>query len=327
MNLNYYGEVLQKYFPKMSLLDNILEESPLLKRMKAQESNAGETHLYDTLLDVDGLKQVDYNASFEEITARFGESEAKVNRFGGKHFVTEDTVLKIAQAKGRAGSIGFGINEYFRQKRNAIHKKTANEFDQAIYYAANGVLSRSKLFGNEVQVTDTGTDFFSLAVVGNSDHSSLIYDSAFFGGKDGAFIKEQNLNALNGGEIIPTQDQNGVDVYGKKMQASIGNFFVDERQLSTIVNFKLADINADFFQLVNNAIVNVRGMDKFIVAHPFVIARLKQAEEAKRGGVGNVPTGYTGNDNNVHMGIWDTVGMVGDYNLSAGTEVLGGGLA
>ncbi len=325
--MNYYGEVLRSYFPDLPYLDNILEESPLLRRMKAQESNAGEKHMYDELIEAEALKQTNYNEAYDEITARFGESYAEVNRFAGKHYVTQDTVLKIAQAKGRSGSIGFGINEYFRQKRAAIATKTANEFDQSVYYAKNGILSRAKSFGNVSEVQTSGSDFYSLAVVGNNDHSSLIYDSAFYGGENGAFIKEQNLNAVNNGEIVPTEDSGGVFVYGKAMQSSIGNFFVDERQLSAIVNFKLTDIDADFFQLVNDAIVKVRSMDKFIVAHPYVIARLKQAEEAKRGGVGNVPTGYTGNDNNVHMGIWDTVGMVGDYNLSEGLEVLDGGLS
>lgn len=324
--MNYYGEVLQKFFPDMNPMTTILEDTPFLRRSRAQESNAGDKHMYTELVSADPLKQVDVNEAWPEITAEFGEDYAEVNRFAGKHWVTEDTVLKIAQAKGRPGNVGFGINEYFRMKREAIQRQTAMKLEEASYYAANGIQKRGNLFGNETKIQTSGTDFYSLAVVGYNDHSSLLYDANFYGGANGTFMREKNLNAVNGSEIIPVENSSGVFVYGKAMQTSLGNFFVDEKQIATIINFKLSDIDAAFFQIVNDQILKVRSNDKVIVAHPNVIARLNQAEEAKGMGVGNAPSGINGTDNNVHMGMWRSVGMVGTYNLSEGKEKLNGGL-
>ncbi len=331
--MNKFSKVLQARLPDIDIMDHLQEASPMLAAAGARPANSGDKEVYEEFKEATPLKQVDWNEAFPIVRASFSDDYVEVNRFGGEWTISRDDALKYAQARGQSGNMAFGYNEWMMKEEPYIMKATLMDMASAtIYSPKRGLLGSSKTFGTMVGVEATDTSpnsYYSIAIVSWGRHTSLLLDENFYDGAgvdaDGnptaSFFKETPLNSVVAGQIVPRKNETTkVLEVGTLMETSLGSLFVNPREITTIVNFTLDNIGAAFFKIVNQQIAKCRGQNKQLLAHPDVINALAEAEEAKTYSVGTPASGDGGNDNLVHIDMWKSVQMIGDYNFKEGSE-------
>ena len=295
-----FSEIATKYaMPDGVVVDQVIRKAPIIDSATFQPTNYGMKMKYAEVKTVTAMTAVNRNDSYPAVGAERKVDEMDITIYAGTQEVHVDTAKEW-------GDNGAGAMAYFEEQNPVIVKQTLAEIEKDLIYSPyRGFEVVSKAFGKTVQFATSDTSpnsYYSLYIVGwEQGNMSMLFNPKGYSA-DG-IVKE---TALSGGTPYMSS---GKPVYGKIMEMTMGFFPVNKNNIAGIVNFKLSDVDTNFFKMVNDALALVEGDSLKLYAHPLVISRMMQAEEAQ-----------TIVDRGINRRLWGTAEMVGSRNFLQGTE-------
>lgn len=285
-------------------VDEILEEAPILARLKFEESTHDLHNVVEKVTDVTGASFVPMNAALPFVNTTTALTKVDLAIMGGKIEVPED----MARV--------FGSKEaYFQKKLPAIHKKTGMDTERTIIYnnwkeycLSTGSSKNAKNAG----ATAGGTySMFAVRLV-QGEHGGLYSPKGF---NQGTTL---NVMAINGGNMYESlnKDTYGVHVFGIRLKAYLGWQIVNSRTCGAIFNISADHIPTS--TMIDDMLSDIRATDSgntFIVCHSKVLNLLgtKYKEASLRMGIED-------KEYNTQISKWNGIPVYTTYNMDEGTE-------
>ena len=295
-----FAEISQKHgMPSGTVVDQVIRRTPILEAAPFYPTNTGMTHKWAEIKDVIAMQATNRNDVYPTVGSDRQLDNLDCTLYTGTQEVHVDTAKEW-------GDGGAGAMAYFEEQNPVIVKQTLVDVETDLIYSEDrGFEVTAKAFGTLTAYASSGSNFFSLYVVGwEQGNMMMMYPEGLY--SSSGVVKE---TALNGGYRY--KNSSNKSVYGKDMEMAIGFYPLNKLNLGGICNFKLADIDADFYKALNDKIALIEGDDVQVFAHPLVINRLRQAEEAQ-----------PSVDNGIQSWVWGNAKMIGSRNFLQGTEAL-----
>lgn len=286
------------------MVDQILEEAPILEMLPFQPTSDGLQHNYEEINEVTGNGLVELDEPLPEVDASTKLDSVDLGILGGKMFVGEDKANKLG-----------GAAAYFAGKQPMIMRQTGMDAERSVLY------NSLRAFAIENDPTLSGTHVFDAGGTGSTNYSIVavkwvpgnvygLFDPTGFG--RGTLM---DISAINGGELY--EDTNGVLGYGVRMKSYFGMLTANRRYVSTIVNIDLENDDIPTERQLDDLIESVRGQtggSTFLYMHPKVYTRLFQYKAASLELV-------VGDENiNRTFMAWNSIPLMTSYNFLRGTE-------
>ncbi|MCP4339626.1 MAG: hypothetical protein GY799_12225 [Desulfobulbaceae bacterium] len=298
--LNNFARISQKYgMPEGVALDQVIRRTPILESAMFHPTNTGMTHKWAEIKDVVAMQATNRNDAYPTVG-----SDKKIDNLDCTLYTgTQEVHVDTAKEWGQRGA---GAMAYFEDQNPVIIKQTLVDVETDLIYSEDrGFEVTAKAFSTLQAYTGSGSDFYSLYIVGwEQGNMMMMYPEGLYA-SNGVVTETE----VNGGYRY--KNASNKSVYGKDMEMALGFYPLNHNNLAGICNFKLADIDSDFYKALNDKLALVEGDSLKIYAHPLVINRLRQAEEAQ-----------PWVDNGIQSWVWGAAEMVGSRNFLQGTEAL-----
>jgi len=304
---NTFREIAIANSPKQpTMVDALLEESPILGSMPFAPTSNGLQHIYEETVAVTGAGMVEMDEALPKVDATGKLETIDVSILGGEIEVGQDKAKQFG-----------GVGPYIASKMPLILKKSGADAESSILY--NTI--RAYALGNDSGLT--GEHAFNAGGTADNNYSILavkwspgeiqgLYDPSGFG--QGVLMEQF---AINGGNLY--KDDTGRLVYGMAMKSYIGMQMANPRYVSTIVNIDIDDSKLPTKGELDSLIESVRGQQggsTVLYMHPKVLTALY---EYKADGL-NMFT--SDKDVNRVFSYWNGVPIQTSYNFLKGNEPL-----
>lgn len=280
------------------MVDQLLEEAPILGTIPMQESSDGLQHNFEEVESVTGAGLVEMDEALPEVNASTKLDKIDLSILGGTMEVGEDKAKKMG-----------GAGAYFLKKQPLILKKTGMDAERSVLY--NNI--RAYSIENEKDISAGGTantNYSILAVKWSAGETTGLYDPAGFGA--GMLM---DMKAINGGELY--KDANQRLVYGMRMKSYFGMMLANKRYVGSIVNIDIANDDLPTETQVDSLIESVRGQvggSTVLYMHPKVATALNKYKAASL----EIMT----DERNIDRvwNAWNGIPILTSYNFLEGTE-------
>jgi hypothetical protein len=274
------------------LVDNILEESPVLASIPYEEATHPMWNVYQDVESVTGGSFVDANAVLPTMSSTSQLKQTTLGIIGGQHEVSKDN----------ANMLG-GAEAYFRSKEGLFLKKT-------------GMASELKIFNNfetfsinnstyQKTGASSGNGYSMVAVRYASGETIGLY-SPVGERTDGQLMTVTPL--ANGGLYKLADGTNG---YGVEYRGYFGVQIASTRSVAGIFNIQSGKLPTE--EQIDQMLIEVRanGANTFIYCHPVVLMLIKKYKTDK--------LQMSMSETDLGRGIitWDGIRFVTSYNLEA----------
>ena len=286
------------------MVDQILEEAPILEMIPYSPTTDGFQHNYEEIEEVTGAGIVDIDEALPEVDSHTSLKHVDLSILGGTMFVGEDKAIKMG-----------GPQTYFARKQPLIMTKTGMDAEKTILYnniRAYAIENDSGLTGSHViDAGGTGTDNYSiLAIKWSEGQTSGLYDPTGLG--RGTLM---DIQPLNGGSTFLKDSR---IVYGIRMKSYFGMLLANSRYVSSIVNIDLDQSSTTPTGAnIDSLIETVRGQtggNTWLYMHPKVFTALfKNKADNLEIRIGDM-------DINRTFAAWNGIPILTSYNFLEGTE-------
>ncbi len=188
-------------------IDQILEETPVLARLRFSESTHDMHNVAEIVTEVDAADWVPMNGVLPQLNAASRLTKVDLAIMGGEIEVPEDTAIQFG-----------GKDAYFAKKLPKIRKRTGMQTEQNIIYGNwyNYCRDNGRYVSADTSANN-GYTLFAVRLV-DGEHNGL-YSPKGFG--QGTML---NVLPLSGGSLYKSQSDQykGVNVYGIRLKAYIG---------------------------------------------------------------------------------------------------------
>jgi len=309
---NTFREVAIKNSKKQPIMvDQLLEEAPILDMIPFEASTDGTTNVYEELNSVTGAGMVDLDDELPEVDSDSKLKQIDLSVIGGRMFVPEDKAKKLG-----------GAAAYFNKKYPAILRQTGMDAEQTILY--NNIRAKSLANGLGEHAINAGgvgnTNYTVLAVKWVPGETTGLYDPTGFG--KGLLM---DMEAINGGQLyessVTFDDSRTKKLlgYGMRMKTYFGIQLANARYVSSIVNIDIVNSKLPTEAQIDDLIASVRGSmggSTFLYMHPKVYtAFFKYKSDKLELQVGD-------KDMTRSFNTWDGIPIMTSYNFLKGTEPL-----
>jgi hypothetical protein len=293
LTLKELSVLYAKKQPKM--VDDILEETPILEMIPFEEASHGLWNMYEEVIDITGAGFVEIDAPLPPIGMMSDLKKLDLAIMGGLMEVGED----------KAKLFG-GKEKYFGKKMPKILSQSGVDTEVAFLY--NHI--RKFCIDNGLYTDSTGTEdtCYSILVVRfESGVTTGIYSPEGF--KQGAML---HTFPINGGNLY--LDSNGVLVYGLRIKGYFGFQIASPKTVHAIVNIYAGKIPTE--AQIDNAIAEVRGRpgNTYMFMHHKCRNLLYGYKEDA------LQMGTKDKDMDRQIDKWNGIPIICSYNFLDGTE-------
>lgn len=298
---NTFREVaIQLSSKQPQMVDEILEEAPILGMLPFQPTTDGLQHNFERQGDVTGAGLTDLDAPLPEVDAHSELDKTDLGVLGGEMFVGED---KAKQLGGPAA--------YFARKQPAIMTKTGMDAERSILYNHLRAFAIENGGDHVIDALGAGsTNYSIIATKWAPGQVTGLYDPNGFG--KGTLM---DIQALNGGNLY--KNAQGINGYGVRLKSYFGMLTANERYVSSLVNIDLANNKLPTETQLDDLIESVRGQtggSTWLYMHPKVYTALFQYKAQSLELV-------VGDENiNRTFMAWNGIPIMTSYNFLKGTE-------
>lgn len=276
-------------------VEYLTEESPILARIKFEESSHPLWNVAEKVENIEGADFVEMNAPLPQMNVDSKLEKVDLGIMGGEIFVPED----------KAESFG-SKEKYFAKKMPVILKKAGNKTEQRIIY--DNYLKYALDNGKAVSAGGSGS-LYSMIIVRNvpGENCGLYSPNGF---KNGAML---DVKPINGGNLY--KDERGVLGYGARVKGYFGMQLMNPKTISAIVN--ISDSKLPTIKQINEQLVKAQAnpANTAIYLHPMLKSWLESEYKKEVLRVNNVDKGL-----NYQLSFWNEIPIVGSYNFLFGTE-------
>lgn len=297
---------MSKKQPEM--VDQVLEESPIISMIPVQPSSAGTSNVYEEINSVTGAGLVDLNDELPEVAMDSVLKQIDLSVLGGQMFVPED----------KAKALG-GAAAYFASKQPAILRKTGMDAEQSVLY--NNLRAFAIANGGEHKVNAGGsgsTNFSIIAVKWVPGEVTGLYDPTGFG--RGLLM---DIQPISGGQLYEKSFTFGdgrtkkVLGYGIRLKSYFGIQLANARYVSTIANVDLANGKIPTEMQLDDLVTSVRGQvggSTWLYMHPRVLSAIQKYKGA------SLRTEVNVMNMNRQFNAWNDIPILTSYNFKNGDE-------
>jgi len=299
---NIYRDIaLANATTQTELVDNLLEEAPILAQIPMQPSTHGFQNVFEEITNVAGAGLIDIDGELPSIGSDGKLNQTDLSILGGTMFVGEDKAQKMG-----------GKERYFASKLPSILSKTGMDVELSILY--NNI--RAYALENDKKINAGGssdTNYSILAVTWKTGEITGLYDPTGYGNG-----KVFDMKPVNGGTLYEaTIDGKKVLGYGMRIKSTIGMQLANPRYVSSIVN---VDVDSATQKIPTEAqldelLLDCRaGANTVLYMHPRVLTALYTYKGDQLQMMGS------DTDLNRVIASWNGTPIVTSYNFLAGTE-------
>ena len=291
------SELSKEYAKKQpKMVDNLLEEAPILSLIDFEESTHDMWNIYDEVKEVTGAGFVNLDSELPTLSSKTVAKQVDLSVMGGQIEVGED----------KAKLYG-GREKYFASKMPLILKQTGVTTERAILY--NNLFAFAKKYGLLTNATGTSAaaNYIILVVRFESGVTTGLYSPKGF--NQGTLL---NVAALSNGALYKIGS--GINGYGLRLKGYFGFQIASKTTVHAIVNIDKDHIPTE--AMIDDAISEVRGSstNTYIMAHDKCLTLLN-------GYKGKALT-YSNGDKEIdrRFARWNGVPFISSYNFNKGTE-------
>ena len=281
-------------------IDQILEETPVLSRLKFSESTHDMHNVAEVVTEVDGAEWVPMNGVLPQLNAASRLTKVDLAIMGGEMEVPEDTARMFG-----------GKDRYFAKKLPKIRRKTGMQTEQNIIYANwFKYAAANNRYWSADTTADTGYTLFAVRLV-DGEHNGL-YSPKGFG--NGTML---NVMPLSGGNLYKSSSDQykGVNVYGIRLKAYLGWQILNDRTVAMItgISAKKPPTKA----MIDDILTEIRATDSgntMLVCHPKCLNVLYTFKDS--------PLRMTNADKGIDTRInsWNGIPVITTYNMTEGKD-------
>ena len=282
------------------MVDQILEEAPILDMLPMQAASHGLWNLYESQGTVTGAGLVDFDDELSEVNSDTELQQIDLSILGGLIYCGEDKAKKFG-----------GFTSYVARQLPAILKQTGMDTEASIIY--NNIRQYAIDNSKALDATGTGSTNYSILCVNwQVGQTTGLFDPAGFG--RGAVMDV--LPLASGGLMPRTVGGKSILQYGARLKSYIGIQLANARYVATIVNIDIANSKLPSEAQMDKVISMVRGrpgttflymhQDVLTALFPYKASRLfiQNAEKTK--------------DSRIIE--WNGIPIIVSYNFLEGTE-------
>lgn len=289
---------IDKAKKRPELVDFLLEESPILDKMKWIPASHGLWNVEEQLADVTGAQFVDLDAPLPTMDAKTKLKQTYVSVMGGEMTVGED----------KAAQFG-GAPAYFARREPKLLKKAGMDTEAALFtdYWRKAAIKNSL----KTSCGGTGTALSTIMVVRMTDDNNIgIYDPKGF--SEGRLLE---VKPINNGSLYHI-NSSGVLGYGVRYKGRFGwQILEPSRAVWALVN--VDGTHLPTITQVEDAIASVHGNESntMILGNTKILGKMVSAWK-----IANIQ--YVVNDNSLKTRFADLNGVkiYGSYNVSPENE-------
>lgn len=302
-----------------ALIDMITEDAPVLATIPMNPTTHGLYNVYEKLVDVDDLVQMDFDSAYTEVGMKTELAQVDLAKFGGKMSVGRDAL--------RAMYAGMTIEDaaisYFTSKLPKITKKTAQSIDFSLIY--NFIRAKAHLASKLIDAGGSNnSNYTMLCVRWENQENGGLYDPSFktinnMGDEttliEFAMMNDGKLhNITKGTQTIPgfeglLDTYFGVQLANTDYLSGIKNIDLD----LSAGEEKAPPTNKMVNQMLRNA--KARSNNSFIYCHAAVRDYLAETYKASL-----VRTVEESNGRRVMLEYWNDIPIITSENFSDGAE-------
>lgn len=290
---------IAKAIKQPEMVDQLLEESPILAGMPMQPSTHGFQNIFEELVTVQGAGLIDIDDELPTISSDSELKQTDLSILGGTMFVGEDKAKKMG-----------GASAYFAMKQPAIMKKTGEDLESSIMY--NNLRAYAIAQGKATPIGGSANVNFSIvAVTWTAGEMIGLYDPTGYG--DGKMF---DVQAINGGNLYE-KEVNGKTIlgYGVRIKSTIGMQTANSRYISALVNIDIANDKKPTGAQIDKMLIDARqNQSTVLYMHPIVLAYLFE-QKASSLQVFNSDSGI-----DRRIVTWNGTPIVTSYNFLNATE-------
>lgn len=288
-------ELALKYAKQQpQMVDNLLEEAPILEAVKFEKATHGLWNVYSRATNIQGAGFVDANAPLPQMSFDRKLEKVDLSVMGGELFCPEDT----AQLYG-------GKSEYFAERTPRFLREAGASTEKVLIYDN---YRQFAIDNNNVQSAGaTGAGYSILCVRHIPGEICGLYSPEGF--KQGAMLDTQPIN--NGGLY---HNKDGILGYGLRLKGYFGFQLANEQAVSAIVNIDKDHIPTE--EQMDELLLAARAKSRttHLYMHPKVLNMLnKYKGEILR-------TVNSDREINRTFDQWNKIDIITSYNFLNGTE-------
>lgn len=294
---NIYRDIaLQEAKAQSVMIDQFLEEAPIVAMMPMEASTHGLSNLFEEVSSVTGAGMVDIDDELPTVDAQTELKQTDLSILGGTMFVGEDKAKKLG-----------GAAAYFAKKEALILRKTGEDVEKAIIY--NNIRAYSITEGKaESAGGSSNINYSILAVTWTPGEITGLYDPNGFGNG-----KVFDIMPINGGAVYEKLI-NGKNIlgYGVRLKSYLGIQLANKRYVSSIVNIDLdsGTPKPPTERMMDNVLLQARANSSTVLyMHPRVLTELFNYKASRLQMVVN------NNDVNRTVAYWNGTPIVTSYNF------------
>lgn len=298
---NTFREIAIEKSPKQPLMvDQVLEEAPILGTLPMEETSNGLQHNYEEVESVTGAGLTDMDEALPEVNANTNLEKLDLSILGG--------IMEVGEDKARQFG---GPGAYFAKKQPLILKKTGQDAEKSVLY--NNIRATAITSGGDHLIDSLGvgaTNYSILAVKWAAGETTGLFDPNGFGA--GVMM---DMAPISGGATY--KDANGRLVYGLRMKSYFGIMLANKKYVSSIVNIDLANDKLPTEAQMDSLVESVRGQqggNTVLYMHPKILTALYKYKAS------SLQTVNSDNELNRVFNFWNGIPMMTSYNFLQGTE-------
>jgi hypothetical protein len=304
---NTYREDQIAKSPKQAIMVNdFLEESPILARIPVQDASHELHNVYEEIVDVDAAQLVDGDDALPVVDAVTGLKQVDLSIIGGIIRVGEDKAKKFG-----------GAANYFASKQPMIFRKTGNELENTILY--NNLRAYANTNGKLQDAGGTTADKQNsiIAVTWKPGEVTGLVSPNGFGNKE--FM---DVLPMNGGNVYEDPSQAGRPIYGLRYKSYFGMQLANQRYVSGIANVDIQDANPDNWDIPSEEDIEImlndcRAQEGFTEIYCAPVIWRLVLSKYKAAALRTMPT-----DRNYDrlVNFWDNIPIFTSYNFDENAE-------
>lgn len=304
---NTFREVaIAKSKKQAIMVDQILEESPILASMPVEDASDELHNVYEELIDVVAAQVVDGDEALPVVNTTTELKQTDLSIIGGVMEVGED----------KAKLLG-GPGAYFAKKQGPILRKTGNALEHSIIYNNLRAFAATNNKLQDAGGTTADVQNSIIAVNWKPGEITGLMSPTGFG--NGALM---DVLALNGGNAY-RDSSDGVIKFGVRLKSYLGIQLANARYISGIANIEIDDDSPDSWNVPSEEDIEImledcRADDNTrIYCHPRIWRLVLSKYKADA-----IQTRPADADFNRLIRFWDTTPIVTSRNFTVNAEAV-----
>lgn len=170
---------------QIAMIDMITKSAPVLASMPFAKTSHGNYNVFERLIDVDAVEQIDFDSTYPEIGLKTQLGQTDMAKFGGKMTVGKDAAMNLHPGMSPREA----AQAYFTKRLPKIARRTAQSIDYTMIYnfMRSIAYSASKL---EDAAGSNNANYTMLCVRWEEGENTGLYNPIM---KDNANISEDTI--------------------------------------------------------------------------------------------------------------------------------------